>query len=211
MKQLAIILLAVTSLNAELTIEVSKPKWSSGVPVLDIQADGVDGRELLNEIGKKAEVNIWVSPHARFPEVSLNLHEVKWTQAVEYIAEAEGHTTVPDGNILRVATLQEIHVEPYDKRRFTLENRSVTEITDILEFHLETMGMEHARYVIDERLNHVWIYAQPSRMNQLQQIIEQLDLPYKWDGEKKETLIWSKKKKEWKTAEEYDENIDGTI
>lgn len=133
-----------------------------------------DVRDIIRSVAELYELNV-VIPDSLAGSVSIKLRDVTWQQVFDVVLEPLNYTYIFDGNIIKIKSQDELAVEPVDTRVFIVDFSSATEIrTSIAPLIDESAG---GKVQVDKRSNALVITERPSRMNDIQEIIETLDRP----------------------------------
>lgn len=133
-----------------------------------------DVRDIIRSVAELYELNV-VIPESLAGSVSIKLRDVTWQQVFEVVLEPLNYTYVTDGNIIKIKSRDELAVEPVDTRVFIVDFAKASEIRGSVEPLVDTAN--GGRIQVDARSNALVITERPSRMNDIQQIIETLDRP----------------------------------
>jgi len=133
-----------------------------------------DVRDIIRSVAELYELNV-VIPDSLAGSVSIKLRDVTWQQVFDVVLEPLNYTYIFDGNIIKIKSQDELAVEPVDTRVFIVDFSSASEIrTSISPLIDESAG---GKVQVDQRSNALVITERPSRMNDIQEIIETLDRP----------------------------------
>ncbi|MGA1205497.1 MAG: secretin N-terminal domain-containing protein [Opitutales bacterium] len=133
-----------------------------------------DVRTIIRSVAELYELNV-VIPDSLAGSVSIKLRDVTWQQVFNVVLEPMNYTYVVDGNIIKIKSQDELAVEPVDTRVFIVDFAKAGEIrASIMPLIDEGNG---GKVQVDTRSNSLVITERPSRMNDIQEIIETLDRP----------------------------------
>jgi type IV pilus assembly protein PilQ len=133
-----------------------------------------DVRDIIRSVAELYELNV-VIPDSLAGSVSIKLRDVTWQQVFDVVLEPLNYTYIFDGNIIKIKSQDELAVEPVDTRVFIVDFSSAEEIrASIGPLIDESAG---GKVQVDKRSNALVITERPSRMNDIQEIIETLDRP----------------------------------
>lgn len=133
-----------------------------------------DVRDIIRSVAELYELNV-VIPDSLAGSVSIKLRDVTWQQVFDVVLEPLNYTYIFDGNIIKIKSQDELAVEPVDTRVFIVDFSSASEIqTSIAPLIDASAG---GKVQVDTRSNALVITERPSRMNDIQEIIETLDRP----------------------------------
>lgn len=131
-------------------------------------------REIIRSVAELYELNV-VIPDSLTGSVSVKLRDVTWEQVFDVVLEPLNFTYILDENIIKIKSLEELAVEPVDTRVFIIDFATAGEIRSSVEPLVDnSIG---GRIEVDTRSNALVITERPSRMNNIQEIIETLDQP----------------------------------
>ncbi|HKJ89866.1 MAG TPA: secretin N-terminal domain-containing protein [Oceanipulchritudo sp.] len=114
-------------------------------------------------------------PDALTGSVSIKLRDVTWQQVFSVVLEPLNFTYIIDGNIIKIKSQDELALEPVDTRVFIVDFAKAGEIRGSIEPLVDAAA--GGRIQVDTRSNALVITERPSRMNDIQEIIEILDRP----------------------------------
>ncbi|MFP4281303.1 MAG: secretin N-terminal domain-containing protein [Opitutales bacterium] len=133
-----------------------------------------DVRTIIRNVADLYELNV-VIPEALVGSVSLKLRDVSWRQVFDVVLEPLNHTWVEDGNIIKIKSLDELLAEPVSTRVFVIDFATAGEIAESVGPMVD--GGAGGRLQVDTRSNALVITERPSRMGDIQAIIQRLDRP----------------------------------
>jgi len=133
-----------------------------------------DVRDIIRSVADLYELNV-VIPDALTGSVSIKLRDVTWQQVFSVVLEPLNFTYIIDGNIIKIKSQDELALEPVDTRVFIVDFAKAGEIRGSIEPLVDAAA--GGRIQVDTRSNALVITERPSRMNDIQEIIEILDRP----------------------------------
>lgn len=133
-----------------------------------------DVRDIIRSVAELYELNV-VIPDSLAGSVSLKLRDVTWQQVFEVVLEPLNFTYLTEGNIIKIKSRDELAVEPVDTRVFIVDFANATEISGSIRPLIDEAA--GGKVQVDARSNALVITERPSRMNDIQEIIETLDRP----------------------------------
>jgi len=133
-----------------------------------------DVRDIVRSVSELYELNV-VIPDTLAGSVSIKLRDVTWQQVFDVVLEPLGFTYIVDGNIIKIKSQEDLAVEPVDTRVFVVDFANAGEIKGSIEPLVDASA--GGRIQVDTRSNALVITERPSRMNDIQEIIETLDRP----------------------------------
>ena len=165
--------------DSEVVLELPGQETSGpgGVKVTEEETISVDFpdeevRTILRNVADLFDLNV-VIPDALQGRTSVKLRNITWRQVFEVALEPLGFTYVEDRNIIRIKSIAELTTEPVDTRVFVLNYATAEELQNSIAPLIDTAA--GGRVQVDVRSNALVITERPSRMNQIQEIIEKLD------------------------------------
>ena len=165
--------------DSEVVLELPGQETSGpgGVKVTEEETISVDFpdeevRTILRNVADLFDLNV-VIPDALQGRTSVKLRNITWRQVFEVALEPLGFTYVEDRNIIRIKSIEELTTEPVDTRVFVLNYATAEELQNSIAPLIDTAA--GGRVQVDVRSNALVITERPSRMNQIQEIIEKLD------------------------------------
>ena len=176
-----IIDVATTALPSDSKVELELPGQETsgpgGVKVTEEETISVDFpdeevRTILRNVADLFDLNV-VIPDTLQGRTSVKLRNITWRQVFEVALEPLGFTYVEDRNIIRIKSIEELTTEPVDTRVFVLNYATAEELQNSIAPLIDTAA--GGRVQVDVRSNALVITERPSRMNQIQEIIEKLD------------------------------------
>lgn len=180
--------LAAPDLPDEPTFEVPEDEVFLDLPGADMTSSAVasdaetisvdfpeeDVRDIIRSVAELYELNV-VIPEMLAGSVSIKLRDVTWQQVFDVVLEPLNYTYIVDGNIIKIKSQDELAVEPVDTRVFIVDFANAGEIRGSVEPMVDSAA--GGRIQVDSRSNALVITERPSRMNDIQEIIETLDRP----------------------------------
>lgn len=133
-----------------------------------------DVRDIIRSVADLYELNV-VIPESLAGSVSLKLRNVTWQQVFDVVLEPLNFTYLTEGNIIKIKSRDELAVEPVDTRVFIVDFATASEISSSISPLIDEAA--GGKVQVDVRSNALVITERPSRMNDIQEIIETLDRP----------------------------------
>lgn len=133
-----------------------------------------DVRTIIRNVADLYDLNV-VIPDTLVGSVSIKLRNVTWRQVFDVILEPLNFAYVEDANIIRIRDRADLMSEPVDTRVFIINFSKAAEIRDSIRPLVNTEiggGIQ-----VDTRSNALIITERPSRMSNIQAIIDTLDRP----------------------------------
>lgn len=131
-------------------------------------------RTIIRNVADLYDLNV-VIPDTLVGSTSVKLRNVTWRQVFEVVLEPLGYTYVEDRNIIKIRSRDELLQEPVDTRVFLINYAVAKNLQASLAPLIDAAA--GGRIQVDERTNALIITERPSRMNDIQEIIERLDRP----------------------------------
>lgn len=147
---------------------------ASDAETISVDFPEEDVRDIIRSVAELYELNV-VIPDSLAGSVSIKLRDVSWQQVFDVVLEPLNYTYIIDGNIIKIKSQDELAVEPVDTRVFIVDFANAAEIRNSIEPLVD--GAAGGKIQVDTRSNALVITERPSRMNNIQEIIETLDRP----------------------------------
>jgi len=166
-------------------IQTVEDKYSG--ELISLKFKDADLRDVVLFLADFAGLNVIFDPEVR-GNVTCNLQEVPWDQALEIVLRQNRMGKVIEGNVLRIAPMSTLSREDEDLRRMkeskelagpiqvktiTLSYSKARDVQSLLKSRLSKNG----EIVIDERTNTLIISEVRDRMELLEKLIGVLDTP----------------------------------
>lgn len=133
-----------------------------------------DVRTIIRNVADLYELNV-VIPDTLVGRVSLKLRDVSWRQVFDVVLEPLKYTWIEDRNIIRVRSQGDLLAEAVATRVFVINFARAGELQSSISPLVESAA--GGRIQVDSRSNSLVITERPSRMNDIQTIIDRLDRP----------------------------------
>jgi len=131
-------------------------------------------RAILKNVADIYNLNL-VIPDKLKGKTSIKLRNVTWRQIFEVVLEPLSYTYVEDRNIIKIKHISELVSEPTVTRIFLINYAKANAIQTALSPLVDQR--KGGRVQVDQRTNSLIVTERPSRMNDIQAIIERLDRP----------------------------------
>lgn len=131
-------------------------------------------RTIVRNVADLYDLNV-VIPDTLVGSTSVKLRNVSWRQVFEVVLEPLGFTYIEDRNIIKIRSRDELLQEPTDTRVFLINYAVAKNLQSSLAPLVDAAS--GGRIQVDDRTNALIITERPSRMNDIQEIIERLDRP----------------------------------
>ena len=133
-----------------------------------------DVRTIILSVAELYELNV-VIPDTLVGKTTLKLRNVSWRQVFDVVLEPIGFTYIEDRNIIKVKSRSDLLQEPVDTRVFVINYAEAGQLQGSISPLVDAAS--GGRIQVDARSNALVITERPSRMNNIQEIIERLDRP----------------------------------
>ncbi len=133
-----------------------------------------DVRTIIRNVADLYDLNV-VIPDTLVGSVSIKLRNVTWRQVFDVILEPLNFAYVEDANIIRIRNRDDLLSEPVDTRVFIINFSKASEVRDSIRPLVNTQIGGSIQ--VDTRSNALIITERPSRMGNIQAIIDTLDRP----------------------------------
>jgi type IV pilus secretin PilQ/predicted competence protein len=105
--------------------------------------------------------------------VTIRLVDVPWEKALDVILKTYGYAYERDGNIVRIATLENLRKEELTVKVYQLNYSKAREVGASIADILSDRGRIRA----DERSNMLIVTDSPTTLHQIEKVVERLDVP----------------------------------
>ncbi len=131
-------------------------------------------RVVLRNVADLYELNL-VIPEALVGRTSVKLKNVTWAKVFKVILEPVQYTYIEDENIIMIVSREDLAAEPTETRVFLINFARAGDISGTVDPMVspEVGG----RVQVDVRSNALVITERPSKMDNIQRIIDRLDKP----------------------------------
>lgn len=147
---------------------------TAGDETISVDFPDEDVRNIIRSVADLYELNV-VIPESLIGRISLKLRDVTWRQVFRVVLEPLNFTWVEDDNIIKIRNRDELMTEPVATRVYAINFARAGDIqTALAPLVNAQLG---GRIQVDARSNSLIITERPSRMNEIQLIIERLDRP----------------------------------
>lgn len=174
---------------------ISMDHYAGQGPVSPISLNftNVKVRELLQIIAQFTKLNFVINDNVK-GEMSIHLHQVPWTQALDVILKSQNLGERRVGNVVYVAPLQELMKQQITELEDSQKMRDLVPLTDqvirlnyadaadvqkILDTKNFSLLSSRGTTNIDARTNSVWIRDTPERVAAIVKLLHELDYPVK--------------------------------
>lgn len=160
---------------------------------LSLNFQNIEVRTVLQVIAEFTGLNI-VTSDSVGGTLTLRLKEVPWDQALDIILQAKGLDQRKQGNVLRIAPIDELtskekqelearkqisDLEPTRTEYFRLKYQKAEAFLKILKDDKQKLLSPRGSAVIDSRTNTLMVQDVPSRLEDLRELINKIDIPVK--------------------------------
>lgn len=152
---------------------------------ISIETNNIDVRDALSLITEESGVNMVVSEEVRGP-LSLKLRQVPWDQALVVIMRAKKLGYTRQGNVLRIAPLQDLKAEEDDATKMAAARKTVEPLkvrmfpvsyakVDELEKKIKDFLGDRGKVVGDARTNSLVVTDISENIDRVAKLISSLD------------------------------------
>ncbi|MDP0496987.1 MAG: secretin N-terminal domain-containing protein [Verrucomicrobiota bacterium JB024] len=131
-------------------------------------------RTIIRNVADLYDLNV-VIPETLVGNTTIKLRNVTWRQVFEVVLQPLGYTYVEDRNIIKIKSMDELLQEPVDTRVFLINYALASDLQSSLNSLVDAASGGIIQ--VDSRTNALIVTERPSRMNDIQEIIERLDQP----------------------------------
>jgi len=182
---------AATS-NDNISAEISKGN-AANRNSLSFFFQNIEVRALLQLIAKNSGLNFIISDAVK-GNLSLNLKNVTWQQALAVILKTQGLTSRQVGNVMYVSTIEEIttneaklyqsddaiaNILPLESKLITLKYATAKDIADVIKGSTSNLLSSRGQVAIDSRTNSLIIRDTKKNIQSIIPEIQKLDIPAK--------------------------------
>src|SRR3990167_6549950 len=166
---------------------------SGPVSPISLNFTNVKIRELLQIIAQFTKLNFVINDNVK-GEMSIHLHDVPWTQALDVILKSQNLGERRVGSVVYVAPLKELMSQQITELEDSQKMRDLVPLTDqvvrlnyadaadvqkILDTKNFSLLSTRGTTNIDVRTNSVWIRDTPERVAAIVKLLHELDYPVK--------------------------------
>ena len=157
---------------------------------LTLSFQNIAVREALNVIADFTKLNMVISDSVS-GNLTLRLKDVPWDQALQIILDSRGLDMRKNGNVIQVAPREELaakeklnlaasqeifDLEPLHTESYQLAYSKGKEIVALLQSSAQRMLSKRGSAVEDARTNTVFVQDTPSRLEEVRNLIEKVDV-----------------------------------
>ncbi|MFS4459685.1 type IV pilus secretin PilQ [Bdellovibrio sp. HCB2-146] len=153
---------------------------------ISIETNNMDIRDALNFITEESGVNMVIAEEVR-GNISLKLRQVPWDQALVMIMRAKKLGYTRQGNVLRIAPVQDLKAEEDDATKLALARKNVEPLkvrmfpvsyakVDELEKKIKDFLGERGKVVGDTRTNALVVTDIEENLERAAKLIKSLDI-----------------------------------
>ncbi len=166
----------------------NKPIYSGTKLTLDVRSISI--RDALAIIADFTGKNIVISDSVN-GNLTLRLKDVPWDQALDIILQSKGLGMSENGNVIRIATRDEIatqnkvdltsqaevaDLEPLHTETFLLSYQKGADIVALISNKDQRILSKRGSAVVDVRTNTLFVQDTPSRLEDVRRVIKQVDV-----------------------------------
>lgn len=181
-------------LNSSSAIAQSEPAFNdSKSEKLSFYFQHINVRTLLQLIAKNSGLNFIISDSVK-GDITLNLKNVTWAQALEIVLKTQGLASRQVGNVIYISTIEEItgneakqmksedaiaNLAPLKSEMLRLKYTSATDIAALLKGSSSNLLTSRGQVAVDARTNSIILRDTPESLKSLIPEIKKLDIPAK--------------------------------
>ncbi len=154
------------------TQEEREAELTVGEETISVDFPDEEVRVIISNVADLYDLNV-VIPDTLVGSTTLKLRNVTWRQVFEVVLDPLGFSFVEDRNIIKIRSNLDLEQEKPDTRVFIVNFANASEI----QSSVAPLVGEGGRVQVDSRSNALVITERPTRMNNIQEIIERLDRP----------------------------------
>ncbi len=154
------------------TEEVRAAEMTLEEETISVDFPDEEVRVIISNVVDLYDLNV-VIPDTLVGSTTLKIRNVSWKQVFEVVLEPLGFSFVKDRNIIKIRSNLDLEQEKPDTRVFIVNFANASEI----QGSIAPLIGEGGRVQVDARSNAFVITERPTRMNNIQEIIERLDRP----------------------------------
>ncbi len=143
---------------------------------LSVDFPDEDIRSILRNVADLFELNL-VMPDTLQGRSSIKLRDVTWRSIFKYVLSPVGYTFVEKDNIVEIVTNASLAMEPVESKVYLLNYARAEDALTLIN-PLVNSGAG-GRVQSDKRINALIISERPSRLPQIEAVLERLDQPTK--------------------------------
>ncbi|MEW5702488.1 MAG: type IV pilus secretin PilQ [Candidatus Zixiibacteriota bacterium] len=154
-------------------------------PIKNINFQNADVRSVLNFLAEYGGVNLVAAPNVQ-GQVTLNLKNVEWRQALEILARTYNLKVVEEEGFLRVVQLTDYLRDQADLERHNSEQRQLVDLeTQLFNIKnanakdmvkpLRSLTSTRGKVDVDERTNTLLVSDEPGNLTRIEKFVAELD------------------------------------
>lgn len=160
---------------------------------LSLNFQNVEVRAVLQVIADFTGLNIITSDSVS-GNLTLRLKDVPWDQALAIILQSKGLDMRRSGNVIWIAPRDELatkekldlesrqqisDLEPVQTERFAMKYQKAADVQKILGDPNQKILSKRGSVVVDVRTNSLFVQDTPTKLGEVRQLIDQIDIPVK--------------------------------
>lgn len=160
---------------------------------LSLNFQNVEVRAVLQVIADFTGLNI-VTSDSVSGNLTLRLKDVPWDQALAIILQSKGLDMRRSGNVIWIAPRDELatkeklelearqqisDLEPVQTERFAMKYQKAADVQKILSDPNQKILSKRGSVVVDVRTNSLFVQDTPTKLEEMRQLIDQIDIPVK--------------------------------
>jgi type IV pilus assembly protein PilQ len=158
---------------------------------LSFYFQNIELKSLLQLIGKLSGLNFVISDAVK-GNITLNLKDVTWQQALNIVMKTHGLTSRQIGNVMFINTLDEvskmdmkefqadqqvINLAPLTSTILRLKYMTAKDLADILKSTNNSLLTTRGQVVVDSRTNTAIVRDVAANISDIQKLVKKLDIP----------------------------------
>jgi len=164
---------------------------SKDAELISLNFTNIKVRELLQIIAQFTQLNFVITDNVK-GEMSIHLHQVPWTQALDVILKSQELGERHVGNVIYIAPVADLmrqqiseleanqrmrDLVPLEDKVIHLNYANAEDVQKILDTKNYSLLSSRGSTNVDKRTNAVWIRDTPEHVKTVVQMIKQLDFP----------------------------------
>lgn len=156
---------------------------------INLDFQDVSVREVLQMLSKMNHTNIVMSDTVK-GNITIHLENISWEQALEVILQEQGLGKLKSNNVLLIAPLKEIaenqemrqnleELAPLQSRVIPLKYTKAEDIVNVIRNQNKSLLSPRGNISADTRTNTIWIEEIPSKLDEIESFIHQIDISVK--------------------------------
>lgn len=180
-----------SSLAQPISTEIKANHETKAAKLISLNFQKVEVRSILQLLAEFTGNNIIVSEAVK-GNMTVNLQNIPWKQALHIILTTQALEKKEIGNIIYVAPVEELkqkeeklqkaqlaieNSEPIRSETFTLNYAKATDIVHLLQDKTQTFLSNRGKVTCDTRTNTIWVQDIKSNLVSVKKALNKLDIP----------------------------------